>query len=230
MKRCFLIAMVVCVTVIFTDTTYGGMVTGINILSQTYHVWGCVTLDGEVVESYDIQDNVPVSGSVSFPSGWGTPAQSSSTGNFMVDTKSYAIGMYPDGYYQTSGGAQIDYTFQPQTDSLQIAFNGNGGIYTFTNSSVFELKDLDTLVVLDSRSWEYDQSSPVSIWQDDILPYYGSYTVIPDHTYLMTISAQSSQPDIWYGSAHLEAVVTPEPTTFLLLGLGGLLVRKKEFN
>jgi hypothetical protein len=92
---------------------------------------------------------------------------------------------------------------------FQIAFSGNGSLHFFTNESIFILKDLDTSVILDSRSWEWNVDN--GGWMDDILPYCGSYAVIPGHTYLMTIRAYSSYSDAYYGIAHLEADVTPRP-------------------
>jgi hypothetical protein len=70
----------ICVLAAFTGTSYG-TATGINILSQTHHVWG---YENNVItgysDSYDITDNVPVRG---YTLGY---HQDSRTGDFTVDS------------------------------------------------------------------------------------------------------------------------------------------------
>ncbi len=204
---------------VFVSTSYA--TTGINIISQTHHVWGAVA-----DQSYNITDSAPVSGFCSAYVGQdaGYITQNSHANDFIVDTRSSGGG-YEAYLVNSDAFAQIDYTFQPQTGSLEIAFSGYVGIHSNQNLLTFELKDLDTSTTLDYRFWTWDHDSG---WVNGILPDYGSYDVNPDHTYSMTIIARSHVCDVTSGYAHLEAVVTPEPATILILGFGALILRKRR--
>ncbi len=107
--------------------------------------------------------------------------------------------------------ASLTLEFQPHGYELYIY--GTGGIYEPPTGALYyyQLTDTDT---------------------DDVIPnpYGGPYPINPDHTYVLDMYAGTTLYDPYLNGAQVEVNfwITPEPTTLLLLGLGGLMLRRRK--
>jgi hypothetical protein len=231
-----------CLFTVFASSAYASM-TGMNIISQTYHIWGG-TYCSEISlnDSYDITNSVPVIAerrhNEVVTDGYGTTSftyySGSSATEGILDAEGIAMieGSRGNNHYSSWGiapaNAQVDYVFSPVTSSLELFFTGITGYHCWESWCTFELKDLNTLEIVDSRKWAWEINWGWDYVEDrDDLPYTGMYPMNPDHLYSMTLVAHATPGDQRRGYVHLEMTTIPEPATLILLGLGGMILRKK---
>jgi hypothetical protein len=209
---------------VFVSTGYA--TTGINIISQTHHVWG--TAGGTLSDStYDYTSSAPVSGSASAlwwedGSGYteenpGTNFETSFAGDFHIYARDESCWTFTG----SRSFAESTYLFTPQTDQLQIQFTGiNGDMYLSRVS--FSLFDTITNSMVDSHELP-------SAYQhfDAVIDWTGNYAVTSGREYALTLYARAIVGDSPYFTCELFANITPEPATLLLLGLGAMMLRRK---
>lgn len=199
---------VICIFGIFQNIGFGSYV---NIISQTNHIHGTVAElaneEGWVhSQGYDIIDGGSLSQMVE---GWGNLAQSSA-GNFQVTA--YTFKDAPES--GVNAGAGSTYIFTPTT-SLILTISG---YVTQYSGATYKLVYLD-----DDRWITNDWSAPLgSSW----MPFYEELYLSPLHQYELQIGVGSNGSEYGDDIVELNAVFTPEPTTLLLIGLGGMLIRK----
>ncbi len=198
----------------------------IDLISQTHHVWGNV----EDV-SYDLADSAPVTGSAEkyVDDGWdaGWVTMSSATLGTTLDTIiADARAVSEDPYLiDNRANAEVVYEFHPLTGSFALAFDGYAGEHYFTSGMYYQLEDLTADLLLDSRSWEYETGLG---WVDDTLPYDAAFSVVPAHTYRLTVGSYAALGDSRTGTAHVQAVLTPEPATLALFVAAGLFALRRR--
>jgi len=187
-------------------------VQAVETLTEEYHVWG--HLHGPYME-YNIQDVVPVSGSVEFKHNYAW----SRAGRFFVEVGSNDIpGYLPDPPYQYGGGAvasaEVSWTFRPEEAWFGLSFHLP--LYWYDPVTV-ELMDLTDNHQLFSYNGIAD-TLYVDYLAHGSTPYW--YSVNPTHEYSLYVKLNSSASNDgeWYGiiSAH----EIPAPSALLLSSIG----------
>lgn len=217
---------------VFVSTSYA--TTGINLISQTHHVWGVA--DGTLVDdTYDYTSSAPVSGSASAlwwggyskytESNPGTNTETSFAGDFRV----YA----QDGSCWISTAsrcfAQSIYLFTPLTDQLQIQLTGIVDVVPRTAEVNFSLFDTIANSVVDSHIWDSPPGCPFE-WTGfgAVFGQTEIYAVTPGREYSLTLNAIDWCEEQPTTRAELFANITPEPATLLLLGLGATTILRRN--
>jgi len=114
-----------------------------TIISETHHVEGWATSDSGT-DSYDLTDNVPVSGSATGMDTYGGLNDAwSSAGNFAVMAEAGAMGSLGSEAFASS-----TYVFEPDWHTLRLTFDGT--VYTIADEAWagFQLYDITDNVLV----------------------------------------------------------------------------------
>ncbi len=221
MKRIF-IGSVVCgvFLVISSIPAYSGPL-GIELLSESHHIWGSAGDPALSYESYDITSSHPISHtanglSVDVDTDPPEPQRSSATvGNFEQE-----VGGQRWSY---NAFAESSYIFKIDYDKLTLNASG----YTDQTHGLDEVRvslfDMNDNVEFLSAASAYS-------WQDFMQIFYlqSSFSLNTNHLYKLYMYSESTGGDSPAGSyleANLSSQPVPEPTTMILFGTGliGLL-------
>jgi hypothetical protein len=132
-----------------------------------------------------------------------------------------------------SGYTSGIWDFQPQYSDLKLNFDISYTQRTGIGICSIALSDLTTNTSLFN---EYITANDFEIYNLK-LNYNPSYSVDPTHIYRLTLNSfGSSQPNEGYQGGGIEATMSsinntssvPEPATLLILGLGGMFLRKRK--
>ena len=216
MKKLVIVLLTTCLITDFVDA--GAVITPV---SSQYHVWG--GCDGE---SYDTSSSDPVSGGCSGQVGgfWNTSeSQAGRIDNKLQVNAQAVMYSYPE-WSNTWAFAELTFTFTTDSPSISLSFDGISADHTFESWTYFVFKDVLNALVLDNRIWTFEFDNA---YGEPPLPCQLSYLVFPGREYSVTIGAHAMAGDGGIGLASLDAILTPEPASLLLMGLGVLLARKK---
>ena len=191
-------------------------VQAVETLTEEYHVWGY--LHGPYME-YNIQDVVPVSGSVNFKHNYAW----SRAGRFFVEAGSNdRPGWNQDPLYQYGGvavaSAEVSWTFRPEEAWFGLSFDLGLYFYDPVTVELMDLTDNHQLFSYTGDAWILAHQAHGSA------PYW--YSVNPTHEYSLYVKLQSSASwdGEWYGSisAHEAGVgvIIPAPSGLLLSSIG----------
>ncbi len=212
---------------LFVVNTAGAGVVGINLISETHRVWG--SNNGDVhAGSYDwsypgTNYALPLSGECW--GSWSSPDLSSfaasSAGNYEINANSTMPG-YSD--YYSEAAASSTYLFTPQTTFLEVKYYAYGS-YSWEWYGNFILRDQTDDILMESLDAVHDFPT-----LPDEYSITNSYSVIPTHEYSLEFSVRAVNDYTTDGliQGHLWVDIVPEPATVVLLGLGGLLIRKRK--
>jgi hypothetical protein len=227
--------MAICLAIVVLVAVYTKAST-VEIISEQYRVWGnykCfLDVGGNpndfVADSYDNSSPSPVSDSVRYneycyslsSSDLLSISASACSRRVMSARESGRAGSHASG----------DWLFIPQTGyntlKLQIDFE-----HLYSSADIVEvlLEDVTSesqiFYIKQQAMGFYNMIEPFGHG-----PYITTFTVDPTHQYraYLSLAASSDGDGLWYGSVQVMAL--PEPVSLLLLGLGGLLVRKKRLH
>lgn len=206
----------VCLLAVFVNVNYAAM-TGINIISQTNHVWGVAT--GVLSnQTYDYTSAGPVGADVSAIWYQGINNQISSAGDFYVYAQDKSCWTFTGSH----SDAESTYLFVPLSDQIQMRFTGSVAMHSFENKVSFSLVDAASSSVVDSYSWATESS--LLIDQTKI------YSVTPGRRYSLLLHANVNPGDTPDVFSDLSAEITPEPAAILIFGLGGVILRLKKIS
>lgn len=193
---------------------------GIIILSEEHHVSGYAAGAGDTT-SYDQMVAYPVSGSASAT--WPGPNPgihevSSTAGNFIVtavdrsrwaSTESWAI-------------AESTYIFSPLTTHLQFQYVGSVEMHASENKVSAKVYDITDGLFIDQHEWTTEFPSLIAFNEVE------DYTFDLSHQYELQLYAKFFSGDNPGATSSLDVSIVPEPCSLLLLGLGGLVLRKRK--
>ena len=192
---------------------------GIEILSEEYHVDGSynglryVPNPIEIGDSYSFTGSSPKHGRVE---GYGAYAESSANA-FSLSVS--ADGGNNNGYFEAIASGTWD--FRPVTDSLDIMcyFNWSG---VALELATITLKDTTLDSTLLFLVWDNEDVS------ERPYEYTCELEVDINHEYNLSMHLPVWGYENAYGTGDLTVLITPEPATLLLLGLGGILIRRRK--
>jgi hypothetical protein len=193
------------ITICLMAVLFGTSYTRASILvvqSQQYHVWG------KAIDSYDIAGETPVSGSMMK----GADGYVSSSADLLSVSAASAGGMTTFFWAQAEG----DWVFSPQTEGCSLDLRINCGHMYFYDPIKVLLEDVtngNQLLSFDGCMMNFETPTP-------LVPAFTTFQLDPSHQYHMHsyIESTASRDGPWHGS--IQATVTPEPATLLLLGFG----------
>lgn len=210
--------------VILASTAHADF-TGMNIISQTHHVWGELYPGGippypdEIFGSYDQSATSPLTAGFSglVYTGIGRDLMplsvESSAGNGTVEAY---VEIQGDAYAESS------YVFVPRSNSLDMTFTG------YSDSTLpplwpysITLYDLTGDVLIDEISGELSHNMGLSSFTLDT-----SYILDPSHKYELYMYVYQYTTD-FYATTQLQASgisVVPAPSAILLSGIGVVFV------
>lgn len=200
---------------------------GIEVLSESYHVWGEIGFSG-FYDSYDASDSVPVERSLSVApdseTPWATIWTESRTwhGAGMMGPETYGVNVwaadFSEAVAEVEAGAEVILSFRPLYPVLQLEWWADP---TFGGSGVYSwLRVTDTT------------DSSTLYFQDNILPTGTSYDdvwlpVDPMHLYSLHLYSGMS---LAYDSPVFAELITlrsiPAPGALLLGAIGATLVAR----
>ncbi len=166
---------------------------GIEVLSESYHVWGEIGFSG-FYDSYDTTDSVPVEGNLSVTPDsemlWATIWAQSRTwhGAGMMGPDTYGVSVWAADYsgepfVEVDAGAEVSLSFRPLHPVMQLAWwadptFGGSGVYSWL--SVTDTSDSSTL-------YFHDNILPEWTWGDD-----AELSVDPTHIYSLHLCSGMS--------------------------------------
>ncbi len=219
---------------------FAGAATGIDLLTQQYHVWGYAGREPPwgSPETYNrtLVGTTPNSLDGSATGTYIDPPWDSGTVTARSSASDFHVSAYGEHWW-SAGNAQALYTFtvQPGVRGLTFVLDGSGyGVgYTSETNVEFTFQDLTTGIQMVSvaapsaSDWEATQGSG---WY---LDWTGTYPVDPAHTYSIELRAFAGTGDT-VRSAALDVNVlpiVPAPAAMALgiagMGLVGWLRRRR---
>ena len=197
---------------------------GIDMLSESYHVWGGIDFSG-FHESYNTSDSVPVEGSLSVAPDkdiwtesrtWSGPGMMGPGSYDAYGVWAWAANFSDEPSVVVDAGAEVILTFRPLHPVVQLAWWTEptfGGTGAYSSLKVTDTSDLSTL-------YFQDNVMPTGISQDDVW-----LSVDPTHVYSLHLysgmSAANDSPT-WAELVTLQSI--PAPGAFLLSAIGSVLV------
>lgn len=190
-----------------------GDMTGINLISQTNHVWG--STNGDITSDfYDITSSSFVSGSATGM--WSLPQNPEYTSDGGGYSGAGDFGVMATGWSMALPGQSIvnrassTYVFSVEANLIEVSFDGYAGVYSAPQAT-FWLRDLTTGVGLDS--WDYWTDGPGAGYPTDGFWEFATlYAVVPSHEYELTLYSQTVVGDgVMEASARLNAAISAVP-------------------
>ncbi len=204
---------------------------GINVLSQEYHVQGSYSLYdfkvGDVNDAFDATSNSPLARSIAYSNPLAGAYANVESSSALLSQYAYAAVV--DSTCWASAGATAKITLQPMYNSLTGQFDG---FSEYGYLVAIKLLDTNTGVALmdfDGDTLLLQQTTQQAIWGDPA-GVLGTCTwaVDPNHTYELTYSAYANAS---YGSETAswnmsfgQGQAVPAPSALLLSALGAGLV------
>lgn len=222
LDRCGLWILAACILV--QGTTASGRVTGINLLSQTHHVWGFAgesqgTDPTGNVTPYDQTIAAPLDVTAGqWPAGDPFPGYAHSiAGDFTAFAES--------AYWYSAANASSTYEFSPLDTLLCVRVYGCTDGWGEESAVQYTLTDSTLGSVVD----EFEAIGAVAPDSELCFDWRKSYAVDPGHVYALTLDAATTGSD-GFRRANITAELTCIPTpSALALGLvGAALVLRRQ--
>jgi hypothetical protein len=191
-------------------------VEGITIVSQEHHV---SSYAAGTIQSSSYDQTFPTSDSASAL--WsgpnpGTNEASSSAGNFSVTAVDRSRWTFTESW----AIAESTYIFSPLTPHLQFQYTGSVEMHAFENMVSARVFDITDDLLIDYREWTTELSAGLAFNEAEY------YTFDLSHQYKLQLYAEVFAGDNPGATSWLEVV--PEPCSLVLLGLGGLVLRRRK--
>lgn len=204
----------------------------VDVVAESHRVWGYAAGTNQS-DSFDITADHPVSGLAAadyYVEGYGwvdNQVCAASTNNIAAarsgDPLIVAVEAIDDGFsWEFSGcyaNARATYVFAPLTSVIDVAFTGTLAKDELGNEASFVLRDLTDDVVIDADSWTSETGLVIDVQR--------GYAVSPSHEYSLELNSGIQVLYEVNVESHLTAMITPEPASLLLVGLAGVMVRRR---